>query len=75
MSTQSDDPMSMEECAEVFQKLQDEFYEEYKVYELATLGVALVFPLVSDRRNHFNKATKKEEKEIYHLWYFFQQFM
>lgn len=37
----------MNECAEVFQKLQTNFYEEYKLYDLGSVAVALVTPLVS----------------------------
>ena len=44
----ADNPLTLEQCAQLFQRLQDEFYEEYKIYELAALAVALVFPLVSN---------------------------
>ena len=41
-------PLTLEECAELFGKLQEEYYEEYKIYDLASLGVALVFPLLKN---------------------------
>lgn len=38
--------MTLEECAEIFKNLQEEFYEEYKMYDLSALAMAIVFPLV-----------------------------
>lgn len=43
-----DNPLSLSECAKIFKCLQDDFYEEYKMYDLASLSVALVFPMVKD---------------------------
>jgi len=37
----------LEQCASLFARLQGDFYEEYHVYELSTLAVAVVYPLVS----------------------------
>ena len=42
-----EDPLTLDQCADVFKRLQDEFYEEYKIYDLASLAVALIFPLVN----------------------------
>ena len=39
-------PLTLEECAEIFRKLQEEFYVEYKMYDLSSLAVAVVFPMV-----------------------------
>lgn len=41
-----DNPMELDECAAVFRSLQNDFYEEYVMYDLSSLAVALVFPLV-----------------------------
>lgn len=43
-----DDRLSMlEQCASLFSHLQADYYEEYRLYELSTLAVAIVYPLVS----------------------------
>ena len=36
----------LQEGADILQRLRDEFQEEYKIYDLWTLSIALVFPLV-----------------------------
>jgi len=36
----------LEQCASLFSRLQVDFYEEYRVYELSTLAAAVVYPLV-----------------------------
>lgn len=41
-----ENPLTLPECAKIFKCLQDDFYEEYKMYDLASLSVALVFPMV-----------------------------
>ncbi|VDI18059.1 tuftelin-interacting protein 11 [Mytilus galloprovincialis] len=43
-----ENPLTLPECAKIFKCLQDDFYEEYKMYDLASLSVALVFPMVKD---------------------------
>ena len=43
----SEDPLTLEECASVFKTMQEKYYEEYKIYDLSTMALALVFPLVS----------------------------
>ncbi|EDO49456.1 predicted protein [Nematostella vectensis] len=42
----SKDPLSLDTCEEVFKLLQEKYYEEYKMYELGSLAIPLVFPLV-----------------------------
>ncbi|XP_014778583.1 tuftelin-interacting protein 11 [Octopus bimaculoides] len=46
--TQADyeDAMSLDECVSLFKKLQEEYYEEYKLYDLGALAIALVFPMM-----------------------------
>ncbi|XP_013412007.1 tuftelin-interacting protein 11 isoform X2 [Lingula anatina] len=46
MQDGASNPLSLEECAEVFRKLQAEYYEEYKMYDLSNLAVGMVFPMV-----------------------------
>ncbi|XP_074648738.1 tuftelin-interacting protein 11-like isoform X2 [Tubulanus polymorphus] len=41
-----ENPMTMSECAELFKDLQNEYYEEYKIYNLSMLATALVTPMV-----------------------------
>ncbi|XP_060079683.1 tuftelin-interacting protein 11-like isoform X1 [Ylistrum balloti] len=45
-----DNPMSLSECAAIFKSLQENFYEEYKMYDLSSLAIALVFPMM---KQHF----------------------
>ena len=47
--TQKDceNPLTLDECVAVFKLLRDEFYTEYKLYDLAALSIAIIFPLVS----------------------------
>lgn len=46
----AEDPLNLEDCADLLKMIQDNYYEEYRMYELWVLAVALVFPLVSDAR-------------------------
>lgn len=39
-------PVTLDECMAIFRILQNDFYAEYKMYELETLAIALVFPIV-----------------------------
>ncbi|CAE1277785.1 TFIP11 [Acanthosepion pharaonis] len=41
-----EDPLTLVECVTLFQKLQNDYYEEYKMYDMGALAIALVFPLV-----------------------------
>ena len=40
------DPLSLEEVAALLTKLQEDYYEEYHLFELSSLTVALVTPMV-----------------------------
>jgi len=44
--SESDRLDMLEKCASLFARLQGDYYEEYRVYELSTLAVAVVYPLV-----------------------------
>ena len=39
----------LQECAGIFETLQRDYYEEYKVMGLADLAVAVVYPLLKDK--------------------------
>ncbi|WAR09127.1 TFP11-like protein [Mya arenaria] len=41
-------PVTLDECMAIFRILQNDFYSEYKMYELETLAVALVFPIMNE---------------------------
>ncbi|XP_052242663.1 tuftelin-interacting protein 11-like isoform X2 [Dreissena polymorpha] len=41
-------PVTLDECLAIFRILQNDFYAEYKMYELESLAVALVFPIMGD---------------------------
>ena len=40
------DPLTLDDLTEFFQRLREEFYEEYRIYELSSLGYSLALPLV-----------------------------
>uniref|UniRef100_A0A8D0E6M9 Tuftelin-interacting protein 11 n=1 Tax=Salvator merianae TaxID=96440 RepID=A0A8D0E6M9_SALMN len=42
------DPLTLPECAKIFETLQDKYYEEYRMSDRVDLAVAIVFPLVKD---------------------------
>jgi tuftelin-interacting protein 11 len=42
----STEPLTLDDLTLFFQRLQNEFYEEYRVYELSSLGYSLALPLV-----------------------------
>ncbi|XP_005104240.1 tuftelin-interacting protein 11 [Aplysia californica] len=42
----SPDPLTLDSCLGVFKMLQQDYYEEYKIYDLPSLAIALVFPLM-----------------------------
>jgi len=48
--SESDRLDMLEQCASLFARLQGDYYEEYHVYELSTLAVAVVYPLVRQCR-------------------------
>ncbi|XP_041352059.1 tuftelin-interacting protein 11-like [Gigantopelta aegis] len=41
-----ENPLTLDECVEVFKELQRDYYEEYKMYDMSALAIALVFPLM-----------------------------
>ncbi|XP_074623013.1 tuftelin-interacting protein 11-like [Acropora palmata] len=45
-----DDALTLDKCEEIFNTLQEDYYEEFKMYDLSSLAEPLVFSLL---RNHF----------------------
>lgn len=45
-----DDTLTLDKCEEIFNTLQEDYYEEFKMYDLASLAEPLVFSLL---RKHF----------------------
>lgn len=41
-------PLTLEECARVFETLHNKYYEEYRMSDRVDLAMAIVFPLVKD---------------------------
>ena len=66
------DPITLDDCVDVFGKIQQDYYVEYKSYGLASLMVALVFPLMKKkfanwqvlRDRSFGYDTVKQWKDI-----------
>ncbi|CAH6778721.1 tuftelin-interacting protein 11 [Phodopus roborovskii] len=48
MQPHGSDPLTLDECARIFETLQDKYYEEYRLADRADLAVAIVYPLVKD---------------------------
>lgn len=46
-STKSDEGnVTLDECRELFQKIQTEYFEEYRLFRLEEIAIASVLPLV-----------------------------
>lgn len=43
-----ENPLTLEECANIFEMLQEKYFEEYKMFDLAELSIAVVFPLLRE---------------------------
>ncbi|XP_068019378.1 tuftelin-interacting protein 11 [Melanerpes formicivorus] len=43
-----ENPLTLDECAKVFETLQDKYYEEYRMSDRVDLAVAIVYPLMKD---------------------------
>ncbi|KAG1687952.1 Tuftelin-interacting protein 11 [Nymphon striatum] len=51
---QTDDLTPLQSVSDVFQKLQTDYYEEYRMFELSDLAVPLVFPLITKELEGWN---------------------
>ncbi|TRZ10764.1 hypothetical protein HGM15179_016336 [Zosterops borbonicus] len=43
-----ENPLTLDECAKIFETLQDKYYEEYRMSDRVDLAVAIVFPLMKE---------------------------
>ncbi|XP_005874655.1 PREDICTED: tuftelin-interacting protein 11-like [Myotis brandtii] len=41
-------PLTLDECARIFETLQDKYYEEYRMSDRVNLAVAIVYPLMKE---------------------------
>ena len=57
---QDDPPITLQECAEVFEKMQTGFYQEYKTLGLADLAVSVVHPLLKGKLSNWNPLKVSE---------------
>lgn len=64
-----DNPLTLDETAGIFKMLQDDFYEEYRMYDLAALAVALVFPLMKQYFNDWDPlGNPRHGREVVKQW-------
>ncbi|PIO26299.1 hypothetical protein AB205_0129330 [Aquarana catesbeiana] len=56
-----ENPLTLDECARVFQMLQDKYYEEYKMSGQDDLAVALVYPLVKEYFKDWNPLRRSQK--------------
>lgn len=54
----SDNPMGLKECGEVLGRLQKDYPNEYKLYDLWALSIALVFPLMKKEFENWQPINK-----------------
>ncbi|NP_001091078.1 tuftelin-interacting protein 11 isoform X1 [Monodelphis domestica] len=48
MQPDCSDPLTLDECARIFETLQEKYYEEYRMSDRVDLAVAIVYPLMKD---------------------------
>lgn len=48
MQPSCENPLTLDECAKIFETLQDKYYEEYRMSDRVDLAVAIVYPLMKD---------------------------
>ncbi|XP_008576508.1 PREDICTED: tuftelin-interacting protein 11 [Galeopterus variegatus] len=48
MQPNCSNPLTLDECARVFETLQDKYYEEYRMSDRVDLAVAIVYPLMKE---------------------------
>lgn len=60
--TQEDhaEPLTLEDCATMFHTLQDEFYEEYKMYGLSDLAITLLCPMVKKELESWSPLKERD---------------
>lgn len=48
LQPESENPLTLDDCVEIFETLQEKYYEEYKIFDLPELAVAIVYPLLRE---------------------------
>lgn len=48
MQPDCSNPLTLDECARIFETLQDKYYEEYRMSDRVDLAVAIVYPLMKE---------------------------
>ncbi|XP_043831797.1 tuftelin-interacting protein 11 isoform X2 [Dromiciops gliroides] len=48
MQPDCSNPLTLDECAKIFETLQEKYYEEYRMSDRVDLAVAIVYPLMKD---------------------------
>ncbi|XP_072046087.1 tuftelin-interacting protein 11-like [Amphiura filiformis] len=65
----SDDPMTLDECVQVYELLQGEYAEEYRAFELSQLAVIAVFPHIKQMLAIWNPIKdNREHIELFQKW-------
>ena len=55
----SSNPLTLDDCAGLLRQLREQYYEEYRMYELWQLSLAVIFPLVGIKlREIFNRRCR-----------------
>ncbi|KAL1481145.1 hypothetical protein MTO96_050427, partial [Rhipicephalus appendiculatus] len=54
------EPLTLEDCATMFHTLQDEFYEEYKMYGLSDLAITLLCPMVKKELESWSPLKERD---------------
>ncbi|PVD28664.1 hypothetical protein C0Q70_11258 [Pomacea canaliculata] len=54
LQAENSERLTLDECVGIFQHLRNEFYAEYKLYDLPAIAIALVFPLMKEFLNHWD---------------------
>ncbi|XP_036382847.1 tuftelin-interacting protein 11 [Megalops cyprinoides] len=60
--SQDGPPLTLQECAHIFETLQNDFYQEYKVLGLGDLAVAVVHPLLREKLRGWDPLKDSTQK-------------
>ncbi|XP_022257419.1 tuftelin-interacting protein 11-like, partial [Limulus polyphemus] len=64
-----ENPMTLEEVIEVFENLQENYYEEYRMYNLTDLTITIVFPLMKRYMSSWNPfKDSKYGMDVFKKW-------
>ncbi|XP_022103603.1 tuftelin-interacting protein 11-like isoform X2 [Acanthaster planci] len=57
------DPLSLDDCEEIFKTLQSDYREEYRAFELSQLAAVIVLPLIKEELRSWN-ALRDSNKHV-----------